>query len=71
MPEATTVDECAARLHTAGWSVGEACFTTVAGSVWQVDGSNGEKRLLARESTQTGAWRAACEQAAAAEPLDR
>jgi hypothetical protein len=52
------IDECAARLHTAGWSVGETCFTTNAGVVWQVDGTNGENRLLARAPTQAGA----CEQ---------
>jgi hypothetical protein len=51
--------------HAAGWSVGETCFRTNAGPVWQVDGTNGENRLLARAPTQTGAWRLACEQAAA------
>ena len=30
------------RLHRAGWSLGETCF----GSTWQVDGANGENRLL-------------------------
>jgi hypothetical protein len=64
MPQATTVDECAARLHAAGWSAGESCFMTDTRGVWQVDGTNGENRLLTREPTQTGAWRAACEQAA-------
>ena len=50
----TTVDEYGARLHVADWSVGETCFRTNAGPVWQVDGSNGEKRLLTRASTQAG-----------------
>ena len=48
----TTIDKYFARLHAAGWSVGESCFTTDAGIVWQVDGTNGEKRLLARAPTQ-------------------
>jgi hypothetical protein len=58
------VDECHDRLHRVGWSVGETCFQTDAGVVWQVDGTNGENRLLARAPTQAAAWRQAVEQAA-------
>jgi hypothetical protein len=65
MPESTTSDECFARLHAAGWSVGDSCFMTDARVVWQVDGTKGENRLLARAPMQSGASRAACEQAAA------
>jgi hypothetical protein len=65
---ATTVDDCSDRLHAAGWSVGETCFRISAGSVWQVEGMNGENQLLAQAPTKTGAWRQACEQATA---LDR
>jgi hypothetical protein len=39
-------------LHRAGWSLGEACL----GSTWQVDGSNGENRLLATGTSQAEAW---------------
>jgi hypothetical protein len=64
-PEATTVHEYAARLHAAGWSVGETCFRTNCGPVWQVDGTNGENQLPARAPTRTAAWRQAVKQAAA------
>jgi hypothetical protein len=56
-------DECFARLHRAGWSVGEASFLTPAGEVWQVSGSNGENLLRARGATQAEAWWNACQQA--------
>jgi hypothetical protein len=65
-PEAALVDECYGRLHASGWSVGESCFLTNSGIVWQVDGTNGANRLLARGPSQAAAWRSACEQAAAA-----
>ena len=42
------VDECRDRLRRAGWSLGETCF----GATWQVDGANGENRLLAAGMTQ-------------------
>jgi hypothetical protein len=61
----TTVDDCSNRLGAAGWSVGETCFRTNAGPVWQVDGKIGENRLLARAPTQAEASRQAVEQAAA------
>jgi hypothetical protein len=62
--DARTIDGCAAHLYATGWSVGDTWFMTDAGIVWQVDGSNGENRLLARAPTQAGAWRLSCEQAA-------
>jgi hypothetical protein len=68
---ATAVDAIADRLHAAGGSVGETCFRTNAGPVWQVDGTNGENQLLARAPTQTGAWRLAVEQATATGMLNR
>jgi hypothetical protein len=64
-------DECFARLHRAGWSVGEASFLTPAGEVWQVSGSNGENQLRARGTTQAEAWRSACDQAEALGMLRR
>jgi hypothetical protein len=50
------VDESRSRLHRAGWSLGESVF----GSTWQVDGTNGENRLLARGASQAEAWDRAC-----------
>ena len=47
-----SVDESRDRLHRAGWSLGETCF----GSTWQVDGVNGENRLLATGYSQAEAW---------------
>jgi hypothetical protein len=51
-----TVDECRDRLHRAGWSLGEACCVAAR----QVDGTNGENRLLATGATQSEAWWRAC-----------
>jgi hypothetical protein len=51
-----TVDESRDRLHRAGWSLGESAF----GPTWQVDGSNGENRLLATGASQEEAWWRAC-----------
>jgi hypothetical protein len=45
---ATTVDDCSDCLHATGWSIGETCFRTEAGPVWQADGTNGENQLLAQ-----------------------
>jgi len=56
-----TVDGSRARLHAAGWSVGEV--GTAGG--WFVSGTNGQNRLGARGRSQAEAWHRACEQAAA------
>jgi hypothetical protein len=41
-----TPDESLARLHQAGWSVGETAFTTGSGQeVWLVTGTNGDAVL--------------------------
>jgi len=37
-----TADESFARLHRAGWSVGDVRILTAAGPAWLVSGSNGE-----------------------------
>jgi hypothetical protein len=55
------VDESRDRLGRAGWSLGEACF----GGTWQVDGRNGENRLLGTGASQEEAWWHACCQARA------
>ena len=46
------VDESRDRLRRAGWSLGEVCM----GGAWQVDGSNGENRFVARGGSQAEAW---------------
>jgi hypothetical protein len=55
-----TVDESRDRLHRAGWSLGEVCTS----DGWQVDGTNGENRFVARGGSQAEAWWAACVRAA-------
>ena len=54
-------DESFARLHRAGWSIGE---TATAGG-WQVTGSNGENLVSATGKSQVEAWYRAVEQAEA------
>ena len=66
-----TVDESFARLHRAGWSVGDVRVLTVAGPSWLVSGTNGENEVRARGATQAEAWHRACQQAEAAGMLRR
>jgi hypothetical protein len=56
-----TVDEAFARLHRAGWSIGETAGTTG----WRVTGDNGENAILTRGASQAEAWHRAVEQAEA------
>ncbi len=56
-----SVDETFARLHLAGWSIGE----TGGAHVWLVIGSNGENRICAEGRTQAEAWHRATLQAEA------
>jgi hypothetical protein len=58
-------DESLARLHKAGWSVGDACFLTARGMVWKVTGASGETRIKPDGATQAHAWHRACQQAEA------
>jgi hypothetical protein len=59
-------EESLARLRRSGWSLGEtAFFTEVGGVVYQVDGSNGENKILVRGATAREAWWRAIEAAAA------
>jgi hypothetical protein len=62
-----SVDESRDRLRCAGWSLGETCF----GLVWQVDGTNGENRILATGTSQAETWWRACLQAREAGALAR
>jgi hypothetical protein len=55
------IEACHERLHRAGWSIGEVGTS----SGWLVTGTNGENTIVAAAPTLPGAWRLACEQAAA------
>jgi hypothetical protein len=66
-----TVEESFARLHRAGWSVGDVRIFTAVGPAWLVSGTNGENALNARGRTQAEAWHRACQQAEAAGMLGR
>jgi hypothetical protein len=53
-------DESFARLHRAGWSIGDAAFVLLPGElVWLVSGTNGESVVRARGRTRDEAWREA------------
>jgi hypothetical protein len=54
-----------ARLHAAGWTVGDDAAHGEAGLMWIVTGANGENRIEARGATQDEAWRNAVLQAEA------
>jgi hypothetical protein len=56
-----TVDEAFARLHRAGWSIGDTAGTTG----WMVTGDNGANAILTRGACQAEAWHRAIEQAEA------
>jgi hypothetical protein len=61
VPRYPAVDESRARLHAAGWSVGDV--GTAGG--WFVSGTSGENAVRSQGRTQAEAWHRACEQAAA------
>jgi hypothetical protein len=67
MPSYPSVDECFARLHATGWSVGE----TGTATKWLVSGVYGENAVAAAGRTQAEAWHRAVEQAAAVGMLAR
>ncbi|MCE9607043.1 MAG: hypothetical protein K8U03_19330 [Planctomycetia bacterium] len=54
---APTIDEMHADLHRSGWSVGEIAYDQGGRLIRQVDVRRDETWILAREHTQTGAWR--------------
>jgi hypothetical protein len=58
MPTYPSVDESFARLHAAGWSVGD----TGTATRWLVCGGNGENAVMAVGRSQAEAWWRACEQ---------
>jgi hypothetical protein len=53
------VDDCADRLHRAGWSCGDVA--TAGG--WVVSGTNGKNRIEGKAATQALTWRRAVEAA--------
>ena len=56
-------DDSVARLHGAGWTVGDVGAHTDAGHVWIVIGTNGENQIEARGTTQDETWHNAVLQA--------
>ena len=48
----STVDESFARLHRAGWSVGDVRLLTAEGPAWLVSGTNGGNEVRARGTAQ-------------------
>lgn len=54
-----TVDDSFARLHAAGWSIGDVGTSTG----WLVTGTNGENMIRAVGQTQAEAWYHAGQQA--------
>jgi hypothetical protein len=63
MPKSVPSDSSFARLHAAGWTVGDVAVHGKSGLVWIVSGRNGENRIEARGATQDEAWRNAVMQA--------
>jgi hypothetical protein len=61
MPIYPSVDESFARLHRAGWSIGESG----GAGVWIVTGNNGENLIRAEGRSQAEAWYRATLQAEA------
>jgi hypothetical protein len=58
-----TPDESRARLHQAGWSVGDTAFKTgKCHEIWLVTGTNGENVIESKGTTQAEAWWRAVEQ---------
>jgi hypothetical protein len=58
-------DESFARLHRAGWSIGDAAYVEHGVLVWLVTGTNGENLIRAEGPTRAAAWWAAVGQAEA------
>ena len=69
--DAPTIDMMTTDLHASGWSTGEIAYTLSRRVIWQVDARRGEKWIVAREYTQTAAWREACRFAWPAGPAFR
>jgi hypothetical protein len=65
MPNYPNSDASFARLHRAGWSVGEVVVFGEVGKRWLVSGVNGENVIEAEGDTQAEAWYRACQQAEA------
>jgi len=61
--DAPTIDNMTADLHSSGRSTGEIAYTLGRRFIWQVDARRGEKWIVAREYTQTAAWREAWREA--------
>ena len=58
-------DDSFARLHAAGWTVGDVAVHGESGLMWLVTRTNGENRIEARGASQDEAWHNAVLQAEA------
>jgi hypothetical protein len=56
-----TVDESFARLHSAGWSIGDTTVLGPDGLEWLVSGTRGTHSIEARGKTEAEAWARACQ----------
>jgi hypothetical protein len=56
MPDYPSVDDSFARLHAAGWSIGDTQTLSAKGLVWLVTGYDGKNVIEARGVTQSEAW---------------
>jgi hypothetical protein len=59
MNAADTIDACQARLHTAGWSIGDMAVRTSEGVMWVVLAHRGDERVVAKAPSQATAWKEA------------
>jgi hypothetical protein len=59
MRAADTIDACQARLHAAGWSIGDMAVRTSKGMMWVVFAHRGDERVVARAQRQAAAWKEA------------
>jgi hypothetical protein len=65
MEKVAESDDSFARLHAAGWTVGDVAVHGESGLVWLMPGTNGENRIEARGASQDEAWHNAVLQAEA------
>lgn len=57
--QAATIDDMYEDLHGSGWSTGEIAYDLGTRRIWQVDARRGDAWIVAREYTQSAAWREA------------
>ena len=62
-----TIDECLAKLHAGGWSVGDTAIEQNGVRLWFVYGHRDDQKILGRALSQADAWRSAVRSAASVE----